>query len=337
MRGVLEIPRPLLPVHEALLAGLQRVTERFDSQLDSDLLAVHDLVRHVERYRGKMLRPALVLLSGMACSNRAPAEAITDDLVTIGAVCELVHMATLVHDDVLDEADVRRRGATVNKLRGNETAVILGDYLIAAAYHLCSTLGDTQPALAIGRVSMTLCAGELLQLANRDNLSLDRATYFEILDRKTAALIAVSCELGARRAGATEAQSRALESFGRNLGVAFQIQDDLLDLTGEEAEVGKSVRKDLEKGKLTLPLIDHLATGEGRVDALREIEASIAGDPAAPARLVALLRSSGAIDDAREHAESLVAEACRGLESLPGAGARAYLLHMAQAVVSRTF
>ncbi len=341
MHSLLDIPDDLAPVHGVLAGALERVAERFDAHLASDLLPVNDLVRHIERYRGKMLRPALVVLSGMACSPTPddPRASISEDLIVLGAVCEMVHMATLVHDDVLDEAAVRRRGQTVNFLHGNETAVILGDLLIASAYHLCSMLDDPYPSRAIGEVSMTLCAGELLQLANRDNLSLDMETYREILDRKTAALIGVACRLGARRGGADEQLASGMDRFGRLLGLAFQIQDDLLDLTGEEGVVGKSVGKDLEKGKLTYPIIDHLAGAEPRRRAatLRLLKRAAEGDEAAPGELVAVLREDGAIERARLAAESLVDEARSLLTPLADSGPKRYLGRMADAVVQRAF
>jgi octaprenyl-diphosphate synthase len=186
-----------------------------------------------------MLRPTLVLAGGLAASPSlglsVSSSLLSDAHVTVAAVAEMVHMATLVHDDVLDEADTRRRARTVNRLHGNETAVILGDYLIAAAYHLCSQLDSQDAALLIGRVSMTVCSGELLQLAHRADFSLDEPTYFEIVERKTASLIGAACRLGARCSGADEQTCARLERFGRDIGVAFQIQDDVLDLTGREA------------------------------------------------------------------------------------------------------
>ncbi len=328
---------------EGSVAGfLALVERRFEEQLVSDLPPVSELCRHVERYRGKMLRPTLVALCGLAALP--PGGALGGDHATLGAVCEMVHMATLVHDDVLDEADTRRRGRTVNRLYGNETAVILGDYLIASAYHLCSTLDSQAAALLVGRASMTMCAGELLQLHHRDDYSIDEATYFEIVDRKTAALIGLACRLGAMASGATAAVCDGLESFGRKLGIAFQIQDDILDLTGEEAVVGKSVGRDLAKGKLTLPMIYHLASTEGEdrgrtLDLLDDACAPGGGGAEAAARRLAdLLARSGAIAAARERAERLVAEAKESLTAtVPDSGARRHLLEAADAVVSRSF
>jgi octaprenyl-diphosphate synthase len=264
---------------------------------------------------------------------------LSPDHVTIAAVCEMIHMATLVHDDVLDEADTRRRGHTVNNLHGNETAVLLGDYLIAAAYHLCSQLDSQKIALMLGHVSMTMCTGELLQLSHREDLSLDEPTYFEIVERKTAALVGMACHLGAAASGADEDACRRFERFGLHLGVAFQIQDDLLDLTSVQGSLGKPAGKDLEKGKLTLPLIHHLAVAapleRGRALALLA-EGGHRNSSATP-ELLRLLEGTGSIAHARGVAHRLVAEAREQLEPIPDTPARALLMAMADTVVSREY
>ena len=313
----------LTPEHAAVTAlladGLGAVDERFDAQLRSDLPPVRALVEHVERYRGKMLRPTLTLLSGLAAATerggdgrpREPrASDITPAHVTVGAVVEMIHVATLVHDDVLDDADTRRRSPTVNFLRGNETAVILGDYLISSAFHLCSQLATQDTALLIGAVTTRLCEGELLQLHHREDLSLDEPTYFEIVERKTAELVGAACELGAAWSGADADTRRRHRAFGVKLGVAFQLQDDLLDLTGQEAVVGKSVGKDLEKGKLTLPIIHHLRSADalqrGRTLRLLGAGGAHGADPGA---ILDALRATGSIEHARREAERLASEA----------------------------
>ena len=361
MRGVLEIPEDLAPIGDALVGGLARVEARFDAQLSTDIPPVAELCRHVERYRGKMLRPTLVLLCGLAASPRLsevlasndPVGGIgsiwTDEHAGLGAVVEMVHMATLVHDDVLDEAEVRRRGQTVNSLRGNEAAVILGDYLLASAYHLCSSVESKDAAVAVGDTAMTMASGELLQLHHRDDLSLDEATYFEILDRKTAALIGLSCALGAAASGADESVVESLRGFGMDMGVAFQIQDDLLDLTGEESVVGKSVRRDLAKGKLTLPLIHALAHAEpeargallqtirGLGKGLSRPDGQTGSVDAAVDQLLATMRDLGSIEYARETAESRVARAKASLAAVPDSAARSFIEFSADAVVNRRF
>jgi len=349
MRGVLEIPENLLPINDAILTGLERVEACFDMQLETDIPPVADLCAHIERYRGKMLRPTLVLLCGLAANGTSEESADlcdlwTDEHIGLGAVVEMVHMATLVHDDVLDEAEMRRRGQTVNALRGNEAAVILGDYLLASAYHLCSTVESRRAALAVGDTAMTMASGELLQLHHRENLSLDEPTYFEILERKTGALVGLSCSLGAAASGADEDTVLALKRFGVDMGTAFQIKDDLLDLTGDESVVGKSVRRDLAKGKLTLPLIHALseAPPETRGRLLRDVRnmSETRATPAAEAavdQLVATMRDLGSIEYAKASAERIVGRAKASLRVLPENPIRDFIEFSADSVISRRF
>jgi octaprenyl-diphosphate synthase len=356
MPAFLDIPPDLAPVQALLGDSLTRVEALFDQRLRSELPAVTRLVEHVENYRGKMLRPALVILAGLAAAPQAhhPARAstsvpeaidpgvITEAHIACAAVCEMVHMATLVHDDVLDDASTRRRGATVNALAGNEAAVILGDYLLSAAYRLCSGIPGERgrrSALLIGEVGMTLCSGELLQLDHRGDFSLDEPTYFEILERKTASLIAAACRLGAMHSGAPDDTADRLASFGSRLGIAFQIQDDLLDLTGDESTVGKPLGRDAELGKLTLPIIHHLraASPEDRGRTLLLLE-SVAdhGPTPAPAALKAALHATDSIAHARAAAQRYVDRAKADLGVLPDSPPKRLLLTMADAVVTRS-
>ena len=306
---------------------LAEVGKAFERQLASDLPPVNTLCRHVERYRGKMLRPTMVFLCGQAFGP------VGERHVIVAATCEMIHMATLVHDDVLDEAEVRRKGHTVNHLRGNEVAVMLGDYLISNAFHLCSRAGDPSLNLRLGEVTNTLCEGELVQLSHREDLSLDERTYFEIVRRKTAVLIGACCELGAQLSGAPADAVAALRRFGEGIGVAFQIQDDLLDLEGRQDVVGKSLGRDLEKGKLTLPVIIHLAQASGEVRE-RTIEAIRARDGAA---LLAELTASGSLAAARSRAVELVAAARTELRHVPAGLSRDALDAAAMAIVHRDF
>ncbi|MBM4108394.1 MAG: polyprenyl synthetase family protein [Phycisphaerae bacterium] len=346
MRDPLAIDDDPAPLADVIAGGLTRVTERFDRQLASDLPAVATLVAHIERYRGKMLRPTLVLACGLAAhpeaaSARGPEEfgaLLHDGHIAVAAVCEMVHMATLVHDDVLDEADTRRRGWTVNHLSGNEAAVMLGDYLIASAFHLCSTLPTTEAAEEVGRASVTMCAGELLQLSHRQDLALGERTYFDIVARKTGDLIRASCRLGARQSGASDAVADRLGRFGLNLGIAFQIQDDLLDLTGRESVLGKPVGKDLEKGKLTLPVIHHLAHADAGTRARTLARLRAAGESESSRGLpdvLESLRATGSIEASVRRAAALVEDARAQLADLPDSPPRRRLHAMADAVIRR--
>ncbi len=318
-------------------AELRAVAARFDSELESDLPNVNTLCRQVARFRGKMLRPTLLLLCAKAV---APDRAITDDQIALAAVVEMVHMSTLVHDDVLDEAELRRKGATINHLRGNEAAVLLGDYLISHSYHLCSGIDIPPPlpaqwaARLIAATTNKLCEGELLQVHNRTNLGLDERTYYEIVRRKTGALTAASCELGARFAGADEETGRAMYRYGELIGMAFQVQDDVLDLAGDQREVGKTLGIDAEKQKLTLPLIHFLKTAPGEH---RELLKSLlrGGDPNRAERVRQLVLPSGSLQHARREARRLTAEAAACLDVLPESEARAILGAVCDFVVAR--
>ena len=232
---------------------LKQVSITVESFLQSDYPEVNNVCREALAYQGKMVRPSLLLLSwrtvgGLDCGD-------IYDARRAAAVVELIHLATLVHDDVLDEAMMRRGGKTVNCLRGNEAAVILGDYLLSSAFHLCSTLKIPSLNVLLGEVTRTMCAGEMVQLHNRNNLSLTVEEYNNIIYGKTASLISACCEIGAILAQPNEEERETLCVFGENVGRAFQIRDDLLDLLGDQSFIGKPAGRDLEKGKLTLPII----------------------------------------------------------------------------------
>ncbi len=322
-----------LELADRLAVELEEVACVFDRQLASDFPPVNTLAVHVGRYRGKMLRPILVLLSGAAVRSSDDDVDLDMCLRTVAAVTEMIHMATLVHDDVLDEATVRRGGQTINSLHGNEMAVMLGDYLISNAFHLCSTLGRPDINALLGKVTNTLCEGEIVQLHNRENLELDESMYFEIVTRKTASLIGGCCELGGLLAGGDDHTRSSLRSFGVDLGIAFQITDDLLDLIGDQQEVGKTVGRDLDMGKLTLPLIRAI---EQSCDQDRRSLTSLVQDKC-HAQLRDRLQEDGWFDSAQRTATDLVLSARNHLKCIPS-GAACDMLHlMADAVIERRF
>ena len=319
----------LASLTDCIRPELLAVEKRFHEELVSDLSCVNALVKHVSRFRGKMLRPCLVLLSGKACGGE-----LNDAHTVIATVVEMVHMATLVHDDVLDEAELRRKGATINHLKGNEAAVLLGDYLISHSFHLCSSLDSQFASRVIGRTTNEVCEGELLQLENRNNLDLTEETYLKIITRKTAVLTAACCRLGAHFAGADEGTCRRLETYGLSLGTAFQIQDDILDIVGDAGTVGKTLGIDVEKAKLTLPLIHFLRTAPAEHRAL--MRSLLAGnDPERVERIRHLLLPGESIAYARDRARQLVDRARSALLDLPDTEARRVLDVMAEFVINR--
>jgi octaprenyl-diphosphate synthase len=313
---------------DCIAPQLSAVDKCFHEELTSQIDCVNALVRHVSRFRGKMLRPTLLLLAGRACGELSAAH------VTLATVVEMVHMATLVHDDVLDEAELRRKGATINHLRGNEAAVLLGDYLISHSYHLCSSLDSQLASRAIAKTTNQVCEGELLQIDNRNNFDLDEQTYIDIITRKTAVLCATCCSLGARFAGADNDVISRLELFGLSIGTAFQIQDDILDIVGDVRTVGKTLGIDVEKGKMTLPMIHFMqhAPREHRT-LLRSLLKSRDADKVE--RIRNLILPSDSIQYAHEKARQLIVRARGTIEALPESDARRALDTMAEFVVSR--
>lgn len=299
---------------DCLAAALDRSLAIFDRELASDLPHVNELIAHIRNYRGKLLRPRLLLLTAQACGELRPEHEV------LAATVEMVHMATLVHDDVLDEADVRRHGMTVNKMSGNEAAVMLGDYLISHAYHLCSSLDTTLAARRIAAVTNTVCEGELAQIAARGRIDLSEAEYFDIIARKTAALTGVCCELGAAFAQTDTSLVRHMAGFGTDLGMAFQIVDDLLDLTGSERETGKSAGRDADLGKMTLPTIRFLAAADERQR--REFSEILRSGESVNAAVRILLSGSDAIESALKTAGGYVQSAVAHLHHAPPSEAR---------------
>ena len=318
----------LASLTDCIRPQLQAVDRLFQEELTSRIPCVNTLVKHVSRFRGKMLRPCLVLLSGQACGELTGAHNV------IATVVEMVHMATLVHDDVLDDAELRRKGATINHLRGNEAAVLLGDFLISHSYHLCSSLESQHASRSIGRTTNEVCEGELLQIDNRNNLDLSEETYLQIITLKTAVLTAICCTLGARYAGASEQTVKQMETYGLSLGQAFQIQDDILDLVGDVATVGKTLGSDIGKGKMTLPMIHFLRTAPVEH---RQLLRSLLSSPDADKveKIRNLILPSNSISYARDRARQLVDRARGALTSLPDTDARRSLDTMAEFVVNR--
>ncbi|MEQ8765896.1 MAG: polyprenyl synthetase family protein [Planctomycetota bacterium] len=317
-----DLYRPIAPEMEATIAALDR-----EYQTDSAHLA--PLFQHLRGYRGKLLRPALVLLSGKAC------EGLGDEHVSVAVIVEMIHTATLVHDDVLDEATLRRGIPSINRFRGNEAAVLLGDHIYARAFSISTALSSQIASQLLSRTTQIICEGEIAQVFNRGNFELSEDEYFRIIAQKTGALYRASCELGARYAEASERHTEILASYGANLGAAFQVIDDLLDLSGEEATVGKSLGTDLEKRKMTLPLIrlrDRLEGAER--NALEELWHSPGGLEEKRGALEEL-GLAATIEESYGRADELIRSCLVGLDELPDNDARNLLSSIAEFVLCR--
>ena len=336
MLSTMLLPRPeetqtrLSLLYATILRDLQAADRIFARELGSRYEFVQELVNHAVSLRGKQLRPSLLFLTAQACGSLTPAHH------TLAAVVEMVHTASLIHDDILDESAIRRHGPTVNAAWGNETAVLLGDYLFTHAFHLAASLETTTACRWIGHATNLVCEGEMMQVHHRGNIELDESSYLEIINGKTAELTAVACRLGAHYAGASEARTASMESYGRDLGVAFQIADDVLDLLGDEKTTGKTLGTDLEKQKLTLPVIRLLETGTGE-----EVEQARTwiSDGGYRSRLALrdALESTGCLDYAWQKAEEYAESARVRAASLPSSPARDILINLARYVVKRSF
>lgn len=330
MQHVIEEPSILARVEALIGPALSAAERTFDQELASANPYVTDILSHTRRFRGKRLRPMLLLLSAEASGG------IRDEHITLAAVIEMIHTATLVHDDVLDDADLRRHVATVNARWNNSTSVLFGDYLFTHAFHLAASVGTTDACRMIGRATNIVCEGELTQVRQGGNLDLTEEEYLKIIEAKTGELCAVACRLGAHYADADQTVQSAMDSYGRKLGIAFQIADDVLDVAGTERDTGKSLGSDLAQRKLTLPLIRLLSSSSnGSMTRIRESISS--GNPDAEAELRRLLISSGALASARQAALEVSAEARDDLRVLPDSDGRQLLLEVADFAVRREF
>jgi octaprenyl-diphosphate synthase len=307
---------------------LANVDGRLQRELRHSDPFIDELAQHSFRMGGKRLRPALLLLAARAVGE------VTDDHRTLAAAVEMVHTATLVHDDVLDDAEIRRHLDTVNARWNNQTSVLLGDYLFTHAFYLASTLETTFGCRAIGEATNTVCEGELRQTAASGNFWLSREDYLGIIEAKTAELCACCARLGAHYAGGDEPTVDRLTQYGRQLGIAFQIVDDLLDLEGEEQTTGKSLGTDLAHRKMTLPLISlRDQSSEAEASQLQGLfEEPVPGHQG---MMLDKLEQSGAMQQARRTAAEYAERAVAQLAPLHDSEAKKLLIDLARFVVAR--
>jgi octaprenyl-diphosphate synthase len=290
---------------------------------------IPEVVNYVVQAGGKRLRPALVVLSAQVGGSQS------DDAVTVGAASELIHLATLMHDDIVDRAVLRHQKPTAAVEFGDEVAILLGDFLHSEAYCQLSSINDPHIIDLFARSTRTVCEGEINQMRRRFQLDLTLAEYLSFIDYKTASLMGASTRAGARIARLSTDQSTSLGHFGWNLGMAFQIIDDALDLVGEEEVTGKTLRTDLANGKLTLPLIwlrDKLEPAEREkfLCWLRE------PSPENIQKIIGWVKESGAIKEGLRQAANFAQQAKAALQSFPDSSPKHTLLSIAQYIVTRT-
>ena len=310
--------------------ALADVEDRIHCELQSQYESLVPLLRHGTQLGGKRLRPAMLLLCAAAVNE------INDSHIALGTVIEMVHTATLIHDDVLDEADTRRHVPTISSRWDNHTSILLGDFLFAQSFRLAASVGCTETFQMVGEAARRICEGELRQVLDRNVIDLDEETYIDILRGKTAELCQVACQLGSKHAGGDEAITTAMGQYGDAVGIAFQIADDYLDLWGDDKTVGKTLGTDIEQGKMTLPIIRLLETASA--DDRHRIVAIITGPPA---QRIDQIRDWLEASDARDYtagvAKRYQQEAIDALRGLEPSQAKDCLLAIASFAVDRTF
>ncbi|KGI77041.1 polyprenyl synthetase family protein [Oleiagrimonas soli] len=299
-------------------------------RLSSDVVLINQVAEHIIGGGGKRLRPMLHTLAARAGGYAGQAH------IKLAAVIEFIHTSTLLHDDVVDESDLRRGRSTANAVWGNAASVLVGDFLYSRSFQLMVELERLPILRILADTTNTIAAGEVMQLLNIGNADVTEHDYLQVIERKTAVLFAAATELGGVLADLPPAQCAALRRYGMELGYAFQIADDLLDYVSDADTIGKNIGDDLAEGKPTLPLIYALQNAPAeQAEALRE--AIRHGGLDGLEQIVASIRESGALERTRRRAQQHAAAAREALDTLPDSEHRQALLTLADYAVERTF
>ncbi len=317
-------------IREFIAADMQAIDRIIRSRLNSSVALIGQVAEYIIGGGGKRLRPALVVLSAGAHSYQGTLHH------QLAAVIEFIHTATLLHDDVVDESNLRRGRPTANALFGNAASVLVGDFVYSRAFQMMVEAGNKRVLEVLAEATNIIAEGEVLQLMSCRNPDIDEAGYFQVIRCKTAKLFEAATRIGALLGGADKAAEDAMARYGAHLGTAFQLIDDVLDYSGDHALIGKNVGDDLAEGKPTLPLIHAMRHGSpAQVDAVRRaIEAG--GLHELPAVLEAI-RETGALDYARACARAEAYLASRELQGLALSQQREFLLQLTDFAVTRTY
>ncbi|MFC1730455.1 polyprenyl synthetase family protein [candidate division KSB1 bacterium] len=316
-------------IFKLIESDLETFNSVFPRLLKSHVRIVNIIARHMVRQRGKRVRPALVIFSARMCGE--PSE----NTYKAAALIEMLHNATLIHDDVVDDASVRRGGPTLNAIWKNKISVLMGDYILARSLITAAELQDLRVIAVLSNASARLSQGELNQLVKSRNKKIDEQDYFQIIGDKTAALFSASCELGAVSAGADPQKIAALKEFGEKIGLAFQIKDDLLDFEGDEKLFGKRKGTDLRDGKITLPLIHALGQvdGKDKKRILKKVKKKATGEDISA--VIGFMKDNGGMDYAARKADELVKNACGSLDIFPDSEYKRAMISLTQFFINR--
>ena len=319
-----------LPFYEPVAGDFAAVNQLILDQLHSRVPLVEKIGHYIISAGGKRVRPLVVLLSARACG------ADSSEQHTLAAIIEFLHTATLLHDDVVDTSDLRRGRSTANALWGNAPSVLVGDFLYSRAFEMMVALGNMEVMQILANATNVIAEGEVLQLSKVRDANTDEATYMEVIRSKTAMLFEAASHSAAVLAGAKADQIEALREFGDALGIAFQLMDDLLDYSGDAAEMGKNVGDDLAEGKPTLPLIYTMRHGtEAQAALVRQAIQKGGTDDMTPIREA--VTASGALDYTARLAQQHADRAVSLLTTLPASEYRDALEQLARFAVKRSF
>lgn len=321
---VLEAARTLV---QAELAA----TDKFIlSQLQSEIPLINQMVEYILKCGGKRIRPLVLLLSAKAFNQSG------ENPVQLASVIELIHTATLLHDDVVDNSTMRRGHKTANLVWGNEASVLVGDFLYSRAFQIVVNLRRQSVLDIFAQATHYMAEGEILQLVHAHNPDTTEATYFDVIQRKTAKLFEVAAELGVALAERAEDAMKAMRSYGLDLGLAYQLIDDVLDYSGASEQTGKNVGNDLAEGKMTLLMIEALRKGSKAEKTLLR-EAIESGKTDSVASVIEIIESTGAIEYTAQLARQYAHKACSALTQIPASPHRQALHDLAEFVVQRSY
>jgi octaprenyl-diphosphate synthase len=323
-------PPALSHIFEGIRSDLEQVDREFGRQVQSQVELIPKIGRYIQTSGGKRMRPAVLLMASRLAGYQG------DRAVLFAAVVEFIHTATLVHDDIIDDSDVRRGRLAVHSRWGNDITVLLGDYLYIKSMAMALTHDTLDLVRLLCDVTLRMIEGELYQLTKNGDAGITEDEHFDIIRRKTAYLFGGCAQIGGMLGRVTTEQAEALREYGFNLGIAFQLVDDLLDFTGEAKVLGKPIGADLREGKMTLPLIHLLQQAEQPGGGLvREIMAARSATEEQWSDLIALLANHRSIEYAYERAREFANRAKRPLAIFPPSSERDALLALPDYVLSR--
>ena len=317
------MPRLLLSVAE----DMRQLDKAIQDNLASDVVLIQQIATYIIAAGGKRIRPALLL----GCARALGYE--HTDSHTLAAVVEFIHTATLLHDDVVDESSMRRGKKTANALFGNAASVLVGDFLYSRAFQMMVEVDDMRVMRILSDATNTIAEGEVLQLMNLNDASMNEARYLKVVEYKTATLFKAATQLGAVLACAEPAVEAALSEYGYRLGLAFQLMDDWLDYAGSTETMGKNVGDDLREGKLTLPLIYLLTQGMPAEQAM--VRSVAEGNPQNFDLILDVIKNSGALAYTQKRAQEEVEKAAVAISILPKSSYQEALLELCEYVVAR--